>query len=82
MNHWLVTFVLIAYFSQSWAADLSSDKEALKAFTGTIANGNVLKWNDTDCICNWEGVSCNLDGTVAISSMQSPVPPISGAAAK
>ncbi|XP_042017346.1 probable inactive receptor kinase At5g58300 isoform X1 [Salvia splendens] len=58
--------IFVALFLPAWG-DLSSDSQALLAFSTAVPHGRKLNWNAGSPICSsWTGVNCSTDGSRVI----------------
>ncbi|KAK6145199.1 hypothetical protein DH2020_022019 [Rehmannia glutinosa] len=63
MKHVMLSlFVIISLLPLSFG-DLSSDRQALLAFSTSIPHGRKLNWNPSTPVCtSWIGINCSVDG--------------------
>ncbi|XP_047952459.1 probable inactive receptor kinase At5g58300 isoform X1 [Salvia hispanica] len=58
--------IFVALFPAAWG-DLSSDSQALLAFSTAVPHGRKLNWNAGSPICtSWTGVNCSADGNSVV----------------
>ncbi|KAL3616249.1 hypothetical protein CASFOL_039639 [Castilleja foliolosa] len=59
-------FILVALFPTAHS-DLTSDKNALLAFSASVPHGRRLNWNPNSPVCtSWTGINCAPDGQSVI----------------
>ncbi|GFP80518.1 probable inactive receptor kinase at5g58300 [Phtheirospermum japonicum] len=60
-------FVIIVTLFPTPRADLTSDTNALLAFSSSVPHGRRLNWNPNSSVCtSWTGINCTSDGQTVI----------------
>lgn len=59
-------FVIAGFLPSAWG-DLSSDSQALLAFSAAVPHGRKLNWDAASPVCtSWTGINCSADGKSVI----------------